>query len=125
MTTLENILQEIEHAIDENMECIYDEDGGTRFVLDSEFARFITKDIIKKHLSDNDGWIPVEDRLPEEPKENPEFENKKLELYLVSVHKTKYPFRAFWNGENFTDGWTKVKALAWRPLPDSYRKDCE
>ena len=43
----------------------------------------------------NDGWIPVEERMPEMPKENPEFEGKKLELYLVTVRGTKYPFRAF------------------------------
>lgn len=55
MTTLEKILQEIDNAIVENMECIYDEDGVRHFCLDSEFARFIINEIIKKHLSDNDG----------------------------------------------------------------------
>lgn len=36
----------------------------------------------------------MEERLPEMPKENPEFEGKKPELYLVTVRGTKYPFRA-------------------------------
>lgn len=69
----------------------------------------------------NGGWIPVSERMPEKPTKNPEFDNKPLELYLVSVKNTKYPFRAFWNGENFTDGWCKVNATAWIPLPEPYK----
>lgn len=53
MNVLEQIMQEIDNAIDENMEYIYDENGVHRFVLNSEFVRFITKEIIKKHLSDD------------------------------------------------------------------------
>lgn len=77
--------------------------------------------IIRKHM--NDGWISVDDRLPEEPKENPEFEGKKIELYLVTVKGTKYPFRAMWNGKFFTDGWSKCNVIAWRPLPEPYRPE--
>lgn len=79
-------------------------------------------DIIHKHMG-NDGWIPVEERLPEMPKENPEFEGKKPELYLVTVRGTKYPFRAFWNGSDFTDGWTRCNVTAWCPLPEPYRPE--
>ena len=77
--------------------------------------------IIRKYM--NDGWIPVEERLPEEPKENPEFEGKKIELYLVTVKGTKYPFRAMWNGKFFTDGWSKCNVIAWRPLPEPYHPE--
>ena len=76
---------------------------------------------IRKHM--NDGWIPVDDRLPEEPKENPEFEGKKIELYLVTVKGTKYPFRAFWNGKQFTDGWSVLDVIAWHPLPETYQAE--
>ena len=76
------------------------------------------EEIIRKHV--DDGWIPVEERLPEEPKENPEFEGKKIELYFVTVKGTKYPFRAIWNGKFFTDGWNKCNVIAWRPLPEPY-----
>lgn len=79
------------------------------------------RDIIRKHM--NDGWIPVEERLPEEPKENPEFEGKKIELYLVTVNGTKYPFRAFWNGKQFTDGWSVLNVIAWHPLPETYQEE--
>ena len=68
----------------------------------------------------NDGWIPVEERLPEEPKENPVFEDKPLELYLVDMGGS-YPLRAFWNGKRFTDGWSTLKVIAWRPLPEPYK----
>lgn len=68
-------------------------------------------------------WIPVEERLPEKPEENPIFDNKPLELYLVSVKNTDYAFRAFWNGVSFTDGWSKLDVLAWMPMPEPYRPE--
>lgn len=67
-------------------------------------------------------WIPVSERLPEEPKENEIFDNKPLELYLVSIKGDSYPFRAFWNGKFFTNGWQKCEVTAWMPLPEPYRE---
>lgn len=86
------------------------------------------KETAKKYLLEKaqgkaGGWIPVEKRLPEEPKENPEFEGKKIELYLVTTNGTKYPFRAFWNGKFFHNGWSKCEAIAWRSLPEPYRPE--
>lgn len=86
------------------------------------------KEIIQSHMDDgkdanvpsNDGWIPVEERLPETPKENLAFDNKPVELYLVDIGH-EYPIRAFWNGKNFVDGWSVLKAIAWRPLPEPYK----
>lgn len=65
-------------------------------------------------------WIPVSERLPEEPEENEIFDNKPLELYLVSIKGDPYPFRAFWNGKFFTNGWQKCEVTAWMPLPEPY-----
>lgn len=77
--------------------------------------------IINAHIKHmNDGWIPVEERLPGEPKENPAFDDKPLELYLVDMGGS-YPLRAFWNGKQFTDGWSILNVIAWRPLPEPYR----
>lgn len=70
----------------------------------------------------NGGWIPCSERLPEIPKENPLFENKLLELYLVAIAHADYPFRAFWNGKIFTDGFSKVEPVAWMPLPQPYKE---
>lgn len=67
------------------------------------------------------GWIACEDRLPEQPRENPVFDGKPLELHLVSVKGADDVFRAFWNGKFFTDGWNKVDVVAWMPLPEPYR----
>mgnify|MGYP003302346752 CR=1 FL=1 len=66
-------------------------------------------------------WIPCSKRLPEEPKGNPIFGYKRVELYLISVKNADYPFRAFWNGKIFTDGFGKVDAIAWMPLPEAYK----
>ena len=73
----------------------------------------------------SNGWIPCNVALPPQPEENPVFENKPLELYLVSVRGDKYPFRAFWNGKFFTDGWSKLEAVAWQPLPPKYQSKGE
>ncbi len=75
-------------------------------------------------------WIPASERLPEEPEENPVFYGKYLEVYLVttkygsSEQDNVYPFRAFWNGINFTDGMNILDVIAWMPLPEPYR-ECE
>lgn len=71
---------------------------------------------------DNNGWIPCSKELPPQPKENPIFDSKPLELYLVTEKYADYPIRAFWNGKFFTDGWSKVDVLAWQPLPEPYTK---
>lgn len=75
---------------------------------------------IARSSRDNDGWIPVEGRMPEAPEENPVFDDKQLELYLVCVDGGSYPLRAFWNGKEFTDGWSVLKVIAWMPLPEPY-----
>lgn len=70
-------------------------------------------------------WIPVSERVPEKPEENPVFENKPLELYLVSVKNADYAFRAFWNGTSFTDGWSKLDVIAWMPMPEPYKEEIQ
>ena len=68
-------------------------------------------------------WIPCKAKLPPMPKENPLFENKPIEIYLVSLGYEDYPIRAFWNGKNFTDGWSKLNVEAWMNLPQPYKKE--
>ena len=72
-----------------------------------------------------DAWIPASERLPKKPKENPLYDNKPLEIYLVSVKNTDCVIRAFWNGVSFTDGWEKLDVLAWMPLPEPYKEEEE
>ena len=117
MQELEKILEDIDQEVKEYMEI----DFGDEYNAGIKDMAKIAKKIIRKHM--NDGWIPVEERMPEEPKENPEFEGKKIKLYLVTVKGTKHPFRAMWNGKFFTDGWSKCNVIAWRPLPEPYRPE--
>lgn len=78
----------------------------------------LTSDWLKMYRNQRQEWIWCKDRLPEEPGENPEFEGKPLEVYLVCVKGEKYSFRAFWNGKNFADGWSIIEnVVAWMSLP--------
>ena len=78
-------------------------------------------EIVKQEAQQyNNGWVPCSVELPPQPVENPIFDNKPLELYLVSVKNADYPIRAFWNGKFFTDGWSKVDVIAWQPLQKPY-----
>ena len=80
-------------------------------------------EIVKQEAEQyNNGWISCSVALPPQTEENPIFDNKPLELYLVSVKNAYYPIRAFWNGKFFTDGWSKVDVIAWQPLPHPYTK---
>lgn len=117
-TRLEKILNKLEKMMF-GAEVYNDDFNGTYIgnLLCLGDVRAVLEDYI------NDGWIPVEERLPEEPKENPEFEGKKIELYLVTVKGTKYSFRAMWNGKFFTDGWSKCNVIAWCPLPEPYKPE--
>ena len=116
MQELEKILEEIDQEVKEYMEI----DFGDEYNAGAKYMAKMARKIIRKHM--NDGWIPVEERLPEEPKENPVFDDKPLELYLVDMGGS-YPLRAFWNGKEFTDGWSVLKVTAWMPLPEPYRPE--
>lgn len=69
-------------------------------------------------------WILYDKELPPHPQENPVFDGKQLELYLVCTTYTDYPFRAFWNGKCFADGMCKIEdVIAWMPLPETYKEE--
>lgn len=119
MRSREEILKYANNCI-ERLELFADKVG----LPDSRLADLaLMKELVA--LIEQPQWIPCSDRLPEEPKENPIFEGKPLELYLVSVKNADYPFRAFWNGRIFTDGFGKVDAIAWQPLPEPYKGEQE
>ena len=90
MQELEKILEEIESA------------SYINIPNEKSIPIRVVKDIICNRITRNDGWIPVKEALPEEPKENPVFDDKPLELYLVDMGGS-YPLRAFWNGKQFRD----------------------
>lgn len=115
MQELEKILEEIENTFKENIENIEDENGVHHFVIDSFTATFLAKDIIRKHM--NDGWIPVEERLPEDG-----------QIVIISMYNNiKWvtigsQCGGVWKPYNYiTDLGIDVKA--WRYLPDPYRSE--
>ena len=123
MNVLEKILEEIDKT-EEN----YSHRGHSPTFLKGACNMYAdVKGIIRSHMDEvpdtNIGdWIPVSERLPEMPEENPILDNKPLEIYIVDIGE-HYPFRAFWNGKNFTDGWNILKVIAWKPLPEPYKEE--
>lgn len=93
--------------------------GHSDIYIDLEMAKKWVETIEKKKVGE---WIPVEERLPEEPKQNPKLDDRPMEIYLVDIGED-YPFRAFWNGKYFHDGWSRLDVLAWMPLPEPFKGD--
>lgn len=73
-------------------------------------------DIIRKHM--NDGWIPVEERLPEEA--GTYIINALTgERNIVTFAKWQNRYKRF----DMTGARTYWKIIAWRPLPEPYRPE--
>ena len=75
-------------------------------------------DIIRKHT--NDGWIPVEERLPDE---NGIYlatcDDAEVPVKQMRYEKDVKPNGLFYDVYGIYDG----KVYAWRPLPDLYRSE--
>lgn len=100
------------------------EDGYKPTMEEMSKSMDLLKDLANK--ADSFEWIPVSERLPEQPMENQELDYSPLDVYLVSINEG-YPFRAFWDGKNFGDGMFKLDVKAWMPLPKPYEEkenDC-
>ena len=118
MQGFEKILEEIEKAKGEPWYRLNNYDVGHK--LDGAINRIV--DIIRKHM--NDGWIPVEERLPEE-KVNPvsqdfyEYQVTAKFGNVKDVRHYKYGNGHWWNGPGIVDKYV----IAWRPLPEPYRPE--
>ena len=138
MQELEKILEEIQKAFEENTEDIMGEDGEHHFVIDGCTVMFLAQDIIRKHMNDgerfefdftnvksfdcqcgrhyvntgsenNDGWIPVEDWLPD---------NNEDVLVTTDVGLITFGYAS--HGKWITDQEPDYP-IAWRPLPEPYK----
>ena len=108
MQELKKILEEIDKATDEYGMVDYINDGPV-------ISKNQAKDIIRKHM--NDGWIPVDERLPEGQTR-------------VICQCDKGDIERLWQDwesdpETLTyladfSMMAEKKVIAWRPLPDPY-----
>ena len=128
MQELEKILEEIDKAIDEY--------GMVDYINDEPvISKKQAKDIIRKHM--NDGWIPVEERVPEDGTDvlvvlKPTYESDYIE-YSIARYLRFENDEAHWcdnhygylEWEKYSDGhggssWYRV--VAWQKL-DSYHPE--
>lgn len=122
MQELEKILEEIE-------------EGAHTFELLGRDVDFVAidwvRDIIHKHM--NDGWIPVEERLPEDDIEvlitysDVDNENETgidITTYgYATLGGNKLGYKEWRNPFPYFKG--NYKVIAWRPLPESYHPEPE
>lgn len=126
MEELKKILEEIDQEIEKERtmcEGIEDTPGWRLYEKTMKMAKLI----IRKHLSrendpeikrlsrDNDGWIPVEEWLPED--EEMVLVTCKTKAGRISVNRAWYG-EGFWHGTGSMSG-----VIAWRPLPEPYRPE--
>lgn len=142
MNVLEKILEEIEEkfktADAEKFDCeeLCDvEDWYDSGYIDGQLSAYKKcMDIIRSHMGDgkgtnvpsNDGWIPVEERLPENSA------NSIYDMQLVTLKDGEVCLGVYRNkdGEWWTrkqEGETHYKnkheVIAWQPLPEPYKED--
>ena len=124
MQELEKILEEIDETIERYGENPYIDEK----VTDLCYGLNIAKDIIRKHM--NDGWIPVEDKLPKRTLD--EKINNLYKKYLVFIDSVDgwdidMAVYDFWNDKKWRtahDGYEEIEnVVAWRPLPEPYRPE--
>ena len=118
MQELEKILEEIDQEVKEYMEI----DFGDEYNAGIKDMAKMAKKIIRKHM--NDGWIPVEEWLPENNK-----------LVLVWARSTARGADE-WSLGSYDNGFwalgsyggslvfpSQLEAVAWRQLPEPYRPE--
>ena len=73
------------------------------------------EDIIRKHM--NDGWIPVEERLPED---------EEMVLVTCQTKTGRKSVNRAWYGDGFWHGTGSMSGvIAWRSLPEPYQPGTE
>ena len=118
MQELKKILEEIDETIERYGKNPYIDEK----VTDLCYGLNIAKDIIRKHM--NDGWIPVEERLPEN--------NKLVLVWARSTARGADEWslgsydKGFWALGSYGGSLvfpSQLEAVAWRPLPEPYKPE--
>ena len=116
MQELEKILEEIEQRVD------YYREHATLTHVDICAGLREAEGIIRKHM--NDGWIPVEERMPE----NDDFVLATVTgIYNVLTFSEAIQLASYCKDDGwFIEGypeWENPNVSAWRPLPEPYRTE--
>ena len=112
------------------LEKILEEIGATEGIRFSRYTELLiavkdVENIIRSHMDEdkdtnvpsNEGWISVEERLPEEMTEVLCcFENG-----IVQTLWQDWKSRGF--GDYLDDDLSPMKVIAWQPLPEPYKED--
>ena len=118
MQELEKILEEINEEIKSSI--------AFSSVFTDGLCR--ARNIIRKHM--NDGWISVDERLPERTLD--EKTNKSYKKYLVFIDSVDgwdidMALYDFWNDKKWReahDGYGEIEnVIAWRHIPEPYRPE--
>ena len=119
MTELKKILEEMQEVKEimlspQNIDCF-----GEPCRENDCLACVVNKcmEIVKKHM--NDGWIPVEERLPEEDG----FYLCTMDGKIVGEEEPFTGISEFENGLWIDDDIDYRCIIAWRPLPEPYRPE--
>ena len=121
MQELEKILEEIEL---EEKNALLSVEHTTGYKAGALYMANTIKDIIRKHM--NDGWTPVEERLPEE-KTNPvtqdfyEYQVTAKFQDIEDIRHYKFGNGHWWHGPGIVDQYV----VAWLPRPDPYQPERE
>lgn len=118
MQELEKILEEINRRINEYVDHDYVRGSG-----DVVKGLNIAKSIVRKHM--NDGWIPVEERLPEKYISV----LVQWEKYDRSIDETLIYLDVMWLEDEEDVVFETIneipngRVIAWCPLPEPYRPE--
>ena len=125
MQELEKILEEIDETIERYGKNPYIDEK----VTDLCYGLNIAKDIIRKHM--NDGWISVEERLPEDDIEVlityvdvDDEEETWIDITTygdATLGGNKLDYKEWRNPFPYFKG--NYKVTAWKPLPEPYRPE--
>ena len=120
MKELEKILEEIEMKKKKCLDIVRVEIDPMEITIHREQYKGLrmAEDIIRKHM--NDGWIPVDERLPEKPEngyQEPEY-NVMIKDAIIPT-TLKFTSKGKWKD----DLGQEYEIIAWRPLPEPYRPE--
>lgn len=124
MNVLEKILEEIDTEVQKQRELrkgLKDTPGYRLY----EKTVVVFKSIVAKHMDkvDDDGWIPVSERLPNEREFQEAYcRNHCAAEFLVMIKGATRPTTLYFvNNSWFDEELNYYKVAAWQPLPEPYK----